>query len=115
MNWLDHEYLVPVIIGNSLECAVAAKMIFKRTQKRVHVFDERIPFLQRFNCAFHKVAPWRDFLIVESLTSYAQSLEGYYFPVLIVCNDFDKALIAKNSEAIESHYLVAKFEDVLEQ
>ena len=104
MNWLDHEYLVPIIIGNTAESWSAAKKIYKITQKRTHIFAERISLLQRFKSIFHKVSPWRDFWIVESIVSFAQSLEGYCFPVLISCDNGTKEMIEKYSEIIESYY-----------
>ena len=112
MNWLDHEYLVPVTIGNSVESWSTAKRIYKLTQKRIHVFAERISALQRFRCVFHMVVPWRDFLIIESLVSFAQSLDGYCFPVLISCDNGTKELLEKNSEIIESYYLVVNSSDI---
>lgn len=114
MNWIDHEYLVPVIIGNGAESISTAKKIYKLTKKRVHLFAQSFSLLQRIQCVCHKVDPWRDFLIVESLAAFAQSLEGYFYPVVIVCkgDTITKNLIEKHSDILESHYLVVKSEDI---
>ena len=114
MNWIDHEYLVPVIIGSGAESTSAAKKIYKLTKKRVHLFAQSFSLLQRILCVCHKVDPWIDFLIVESLIAFAQSLEGYFYPVIIVCecDEVTKNLFETYSELLESHYLLAKIDDI---
>ena len=114
MNWIDHEYLVTVMIGNSREGALVAKRIYKLTQKRTHVFAEKFSLLQRFKYITHKVDPWRDFLVIESLIAFAQSLEGYHFPVLISCNESSQKLIEKYSEILDCYYVSVKACDITE-
>ena len=114
MNWIDHEYLVPVIIGGGAESSKAARKIYKLTKKRAHLFSQSFSWIQRLNTVCHKVDPWRDFLIVESLVAFAQSLEGYFYPVIIVCegDEVTKNLFEKHSERLESHFLLAKIDDI---
>lgn len=112
MNWLEHEYLVPVIIGNEPDSLKAAKVIYKATGIRSHLFAEKFSFFQRFTHNCHIVSPMREEFLVDRLASFAASLEEYYCPVLILKTE--KSVLVKNySDIIESAYVVADLEEIL--
>ena len=113
MNWLDHEYLIPVIIGNDREALRVAKAIYKRTRFKSHLFGERFSFFQKLRHECHVVSPMRDEFIIESLFSFSKQLNEYYFPVLLICGDRAKMIAKQYSEGLESAFLVVKAEELL--
>lgn len=112
MNWLEHEYLVPVIIGNGRDSLKAVKEIYKATGIKPHLFAEKFSFFQRLGYYCHAVSPMREEFLIDSLISFVSSLEEYYCPVLFFSND-NKEFITNFSEVIENAYVVINLEEVL--
>lgn len=110
MNILEHEYLVPVVLGNDPEAIRIAKKIYQKTKIRVHVFAEEFRISQRLLFSCHKVSPMRNALLADSLLSFARSLEEYYCPVLVVGENDLCEVIERYSEEIESAFLVFPYE-----
>ena len=113
MNWLDHEYLVPVLIGNDKEVLRVAGRVYKRTKIRPHLFGERFSFFQRLRYECHVVAPMRDEFIFESLLSFSRELCEYYFPVLIICGERAEMLSEGHIEKLESAFLAVEGDELL--
>ena len=111
MNYLEHEYLVPVILGEKSEVLKAAKEIYKISEIKSHIFAERFTLRQKWSCICHKVCPMRDFLLLESLCSFSDSLEEYYFPVLISCGKESDSFIQNHKEELECHYVIIDSEN----
>ena len=114
MNWLEHEYLIPIIIGKSKRHRRIATEIYRRTRIRVHFFNEGFSFFQRLTWECHTVSPLRSEFLVESLISFIRSQNEYYFPVLIICDDSERSFIEENSEMIESVLLVVDGKDIFD-
>ena len=114
MNWLEHEYLVPVIIGNGRYAISAAKTIYRTTRIRPHIFSESFSVVQGLFGHCHKVSPMRAELLIESLASFADSLEEYCFPV-IICGVETEKILNTYSDIIESFYIVKKYDDTNEK
>jgi hypothetical protein len=57
--------------------------------------------------------PMRDFLLKYSLCSFSESLEEYYFPVLIHCGKEAKAFVQEYSEELAGRYVVIDYEDLI--
>ena len=109
MDWLDHEYLVPIIIGNSKEALSIAKKLKRFTHKKAIFFADKSNVLMRSFCKFRKIAPFRKEFLLSSLTHFADELEDYEFPVLIYGDD-TADLILDDLELLESRFLVVSFE-----
>ena len=112
MNWFEHEYLVPVIIGNERDSLNAAKVIYKATGIKPHLFAEKFSFFQRLGYNCHVVSPMRDVFLVERLASFAASLEEYYCPILVLSSE-NCRLVTNYSDVIESAYVVINLEEIL--
>lgn len=105
MNYLEHEYLVPVIIGGGREATSVAKTVYKATRIKPHVFADKFSLWQKIFCFCHRVSPMKSGLLTLSLISFAESLEEYYFPI-IICDEKAAELVKKNSEIIGSFYII---------
>ncbi len=112
MDYLEHEYLVPVIIGDTTASLTAAKTVYKTTEIKPHLFAERFTLRQRWHCLCHKVSPPRDFLMKESLISFAESLEEHFFPILIPCGVDAENFIDKYADELDCFYVVIPYSDI---
>lgn len=111
MNISEHEYLLPIILGNGKDAVSAARKIYKATGVKVHLFASSFHLWQRAFCVCHTVDPMRDSLVLDSLLSYLASVEEYYCPVIIICDKYAQDLVDKYSDEIESACLVVKYDD----
>ena len=112
MNWLDHEYLVPVIIGNGKEAIKVARKIYRKSGRRAQIFAESFTFFQRLEFSCHTVFPMKESFVFESLLAFSRSLEEYFYPVIIVYDDFSQEIVDKNSDIIESAFLVRSYDEL---
>ena len=115
MNWLEHEYLVPIVIGNSHDAYVAAKRIYKASRIKAHIFAERFSFLQKMTYNCHTVSPMREEFLVESLKAFADSLEEFYCPIIVICNGGDKQFVEKYSSFLESSFVAVELNDLFKK
>lgn len=53
----------------------------------------------------------KDEFLLESMTSYLDSIEEYFCPVIIICDKYAQDLVDKYSDEVESACLVIKYED----
>lgn len=111
MNISEHEYLLPIVIGNGKDAVSAARKIYKTTGAKAHLFSHRFPVWQRLFCVCHTVDPMRDCFVLDSILSYLRSVEEYYCPVIIVCDEYAQELVDKYSDALESACLVIEYDD----
>lgn len=108
MVWYEHEYLVPIFVGNSQEVINCARELKRKTGIRPHIFSDSFSFFQRiyFNC--HKVYPLRNDFLLDSLKSFALESEKYYFPVIVKCDEFSERFVTECCE-IESYFLTVTY------
>ena len=112
MKCLDHEYLVPIIIGSGKKASLAAKRIRKMTGAEVHLFADKFSFWQRMKYHCHKVSPLRSDFLGMSLAAFEKSLEEYYFPVIILCGDDAEKTIEDKIHAFESAFVVVRYDEI---
>lgn len=113
MNYLTHEYLVPVIIGTTEESLTASKIIFNYSGIKPHLFAEHFNIRQKWNCICHKVTPMREFLLKESLCHFSDLLDEYYFPVLIPCGTDAEKFVQIHSEDLTCHFVIIEYNRIL--
>ena len=111
MEYLNHEYLVPIIIGSGKKASLAAKRIRKMTGAEVHLFAEKFSLLQRMKYRCHKVAPFKFDFLGMSLSAFEKALEEYYFPVIILCGDDAEKIVSDKIHAFESAFVVVRYEE----
>lgn len=111
MNISEHEYLLPIIIGNDKNAVATARKIYKRCGARVHLFASKFPFWQRAFYRCHTVDPMRDEFLLDCLISYLGSIEEYFCPVIIICDDRAQSFVDNHSAIVESACLAIKYQD----
>lgn len=112
MNYLEHEYLVPIFLGNDKRHLEYAKALRRINRAQAHVFASRFNPLLDFRFVCHKVSPWRDRILLISLIDFVEELEEYKHPVLIY-NEDEMNFISSNLEELESRLRVVSFDDVV--
>ena len=98
MNWLEHEYLVPILVGNGDKTRRIAKRIKKLTGIRPHIFSNRFSIVLRLRCFCHLVSPIHE----DFLREY-----------LIVTDTEVRSLIDKYRDNLESSFLIVEPTDIL--
>ncbi len=112
MNYLEHEFLVPIFLGNGKEALDIAKNIKKVNKARAHLFAPRFKLFQKIRFDCHKVSPWRNRLLLISLLDFAVELEEYKHPVLIY-GELNKDFISSNLEELESRFRVISYGEIV--
>ncbi len=110
MNWYDHEYLVPVFLGNDSSSIETAKQLRKLNSAKAHIFAENFGFLQKFSFICHRVTPMRNDLLLLSLLDFSKDLEEYRFPVIIYSDNMQN-FISSNLEELESRFMIISCSD----
>lgn len=105
MNWLEHDYLVPIFLGSCKVSTDTAKALRKAKRARVHFFAEKFDIMKNIKFLCHKVTPFHEHLLLFSLMDFAEELEEYNYPVIIY-GEVMKDFIESNREALESRFLV---------
>lgn len=113
MYYHNNDYLVPVVLGGRKDTFHTAWEIYRKHKIRVHIFAQKLTLWQRLFFVCHKTCSDKVSWVVQSLLDFADSLEEYYTPALIICSDEDHELIKNFSESIEESYLVINSEDYL--
>ena len=78
MYYNCNEYLVPVIVGCSEKSTALAKKLLRNKGLKAHIFCEMPSLIKRIRYKCHKVYPLSYKWLLESLISFASSLEEYY-------------------------------------
>ena len=111
-RYIEHEYLVPVMIGcRSVNKTQSLLKLLKHTKQKIHIFAQNFSFIEKVTCYCHKVDPFRDDFLIDGLLSFASSLDEYCFPVIFIGCDEVKSFVLQNAEQIESAYVTV---DLLE-
>jgi len=107
-NILEHEFLVPVVLGNDSVAVKTALRIKKATYVKVHLFAERFPLWQRLLFSCHEVQPYKDCFFEDSLNRFALSLDEYMYPVIISHGKKTDEFINCYSETLEAAFVAVR-------
>ena len=110
MNWLNHEYLVPIILGNGKEERAFARDIKRATGLLPYIFAEKFDFFQRFYASCQLLYCADETIRLMSISAFLDKLEDYAFPVLIYGRDF-KDFVARHAEALEERLILCDIND----
>ena len=105
-----NDYLIPVLVGDARLQNRHAAIILKNKRARPHIFGDNFSFVQqlRYNC--HRVAPHGEHWLFRALLDFADQIDEYYTPAIIVCGDADREFVLKFKDDIEKRFIVIDFE-----
>ena len=112
MNWLEHEYLIPVIVGNGKSELALADKIKRKTGIRVNIFAERFSFFQRLKYSCHIVTPMKNEFLLNSLISFADALDSFDFPVIVSNIRELSDLLGDGLDRVECSYIIGDPKDL---
>ncbi len=112
MNYLENDFLLPVIIGSDKNCTETAKKIYQSTKIKPHIFSDRFSWYQRLFFKCHKIFSFSHLVLCAELSSFPSRFEEYFTPILIICDERAEKLVHACSESIESIYITVKAEDL---
>ncbi len=114
MNFIDNEYLIPIFIGCSAANRRGASRIMKKTGIRAHFFAPHFFPFDALSYKCHKVFPFREELISDRIVSFVNSIEEYYCPIILMCDDFARQVVMRNSVPLESACVAMEIEEFFE-
>ena len=100
MFYHNNDYLIPIIIGNTREKKRFAREIIKAKKAIPHLFASRFSFFDKLLFKCHVYKPENVFWMFCALVSYAENIDEYYTPAIIVCDENDESFIQKYSGEI---------------
>ncbi len=111
MDYLDNDFLIPVILGDGKDSSKAAKFVRDVTKIRPFIFSSEFSLLQRISFKCRKL-PLSNRLYAEHLCNFAYKISTQYSLLLIYCESY-RAFIENNSLDLESRYIAVSFEEIL--
>ena len=112
MDILEHEYLIPIVLVKEKETLKLVEKLKRITKQRIHVFSDNFSFWQRIRYTCHKVSFMNSELLVLDLINFSGKLEDYFFPVIIVCDQWAADFVSDNSETVESAFVAVNYSDL---
>ncbi len=106
MNFFENEYALPIILGNSKEAISMANLLHRETELKIHIFADKLSFIDRLLFRFHRIAYLNDDILLLSLSDFADSLQEYFMPVLIFCDSMGRSFVEKHFERLEQRYVI---------
>ena len=108
MYYNYNEFLVPVIVGCSEKSTALAKKLLRNKGLKAHIFCEMPSLIKRIRYKCHKVYPLSYKWLLESLISFASSLEEYYMPTIFVCDDFSRGFVEEYYQELEAAFVIVE-------
>lgn len=115
MFYHENDYLVPVLLGSEKKIKPFAAAILQHKRARPHLFGNGFSFLTRLRYNCHKIGPSKDIWKLAALCDFADMLDSYYTPALILCCDDDKAFYRDFCDKIERRFVVIEFEKYMQK
>ena len=112
MNYLDNDYLIPVILGNDKEAIAAARLVFDKTGIRPYIFSSEFSLEQRLLYRCKKVSAQSQLALILELCSFSQKHDAQGSPLLIY-TDKNRQFVQDHSDDIESRYVTVSAQELL--
>ena len=113
MFYHNNNYLIPILIGSSPRKRALCREIIKVKNAKPHVFASRFTFYDRLFSKCHYYKPDQETWLLSSLLSYADNLDEYYTPALIIDDEDDVKFAERFADELEKYFVVIKFDDYI--
>ena len=84
MFYHNNDYLIPVLIGVTRQKRALCREILQFKKAKPHVFSSRFSLYERIFFKCHFFQPDKETWLLSSLISFAEHLEEYYTPALLI-------------------------------
>ena len=108
-----NDYLIPVLVGDAKVLNRHAATILKKKRARPHIFGGSFSFIQQLRYRCHRVTPTGEHWLLSALCDFADSLDEYYSPAIILCGEEDCEFVLKFKDELEKRFIVIGLESYM--
>ena len=113
MFYHNNNYLIPILIGCTPRKRLLCREIIKIKNAKPHLFASRFAFFDRLFLKCHCYKPDKEIWLLSSLLSYAENLDEYFTPAIIIDDEDDVKFVEKFADELERYFVVIKFDDYI--
>ena len=115
MFYHNNDYLVPILIGGTRRKRVLCREIMQSKNAKPHVFSSRFSLYDKLFFKCHLFKPDKELWLFNSLISYAENLDEYYTPSLIIDGENDANFVERYKDELEKYFVVVNYDDYISE
>ena len=115
MFYHNNDYLVPILIGGTRRKRVLCREIMQSKNAKPHVFSSRFSLYDKLFFKCHLFKPDKELWLFDSLISYAENLDEYYTPALIIDGENDANFVERYKDELEKYFVVVNYDDYISE
>lgn len=115
MFYHNNDYLVPILIGGTRRKRVLCREIMQSKNAKPHVFSSRFSLYDKLFFKCHLFKPDKELWLFNSLISYAENLDEYYTPALIIDGENDANFVDRYKDELEKYFVVVNYDDYISE
>ena len=115
MFYHNNDYLVPILIGGTRRKRVLCREIMQSKNAKPHVFSSRFSLYDKLIFKCHLFKPDKELWLFNSLISYAENLDEYYTPALIIDGENDANFVERYKDELEKYFVVVNYDDYISE
>lgn len=115
MFYHNNDYLVPILIGGTRRKRVLCREIMQSKNAKPHVFSSRFSLYDKLFFKCHLFKPDKELWLFNSLISYAENLDEYYTPALIIDGENDANFVERYKDELEKYFVVINYDDYISE
>jgi len=112
MEYLNNDFLLPIILGDGKEASRAARFVYENTKIRPYIFSTRFTISQRLMFKCRKLQSLSDLAVVGDICKFACDNECQSSLLLIYSPNY-RNLIQNYSFEIESRYIAIPTDELI--
>lgn len=112
MNYLENDYLIPVILGDGKAATVAAQYVFSKTGIRPYIFSVKPSFDQRLLFHGRSIPTGSEYATLTELCSFAEKNDSHGSLLLIYTRE-NKHFVCKYSDEVESRFVTVCADELI--
>ena len=115
MFYHNNDYLVPILIGGTRRKRVLCREIMQSKNAKPHVFSSRFSLYDKLFFKCHLFKPDKELWLFNSLISYAENLDEYYTPALIIDGENDANFVERYKDELEKYFVIINYDDYISE
>ena len=115
MFYHNNDYIVPILIGGTRRKRVLCREIMQIKNAKPHVFSSRFSLYDKLFFKCHLFKPDKELWLFNSLISYAENLDEYYTPALIIDGENDANFVERYKDELEKYFVVVNYDDYISE
>ena len=112
MDYLDNDFLIPVILGGGKESDSVSRTVFEKTGIHPYLFDTSFSFWQKLLCKCKRLPQKNNTAKISELIRFAQDNE-HRGSLLLIYTKENEHFFNLYKEDIESRYVAVSAADLI--